>query len=81
MVKLPLQILQSRLASKTNVFFFGSEISQTTTKFIRSRQLKFRQKCINNFLSYPVDRQTDRQTDKGKSITFFVDVIACQYVN
>ena len=25
--------------------------------------------------------KTDRQTAKGKSITFFADVITCQYVN
>jgi len=46
--------------------FFVSETSHTITKFIRSRRLKFRQKFIDNFFSYPVDmcRQTDRQTDR-----------------
>jgi len=29
---------------------------------------------VDNFLSYPVDRQTDRQTDKGKNITSLADV-------
>jgi len=43
------------------MFFFVSETSHTIAKFIRSLRLKFRQKIIDNYLSYPVDRQTDRQ--------------------
>jgi len=35
---------------------------------------KISPKCVDDFLSCPADRQTDRQTDRSKNITALVEV-------
>ena len=70
-----------KISIKNKSFFFGSEISQTITKFIRSRQLKFRQKFTSTFWAILwTYRQTDRYRQKHNILRGYNNMSVCEWI-